>query len=168
MLIKKCGKILILIFLFFVNELRNVRLGLAVDDFNPLGNMSFSYSMWPVVLIAYNLPPWLCMKNLYFMLTLLILGHQAPGKDMNVFLHSLIDELKDLWVLGVETRDAVDNSAFTLCAALLCTSNDFPARSSLSAWSGQGYKTCLTCNEDTLSLCVRGKNVYFGHRRFCQ
>ena len=72
-------------FLEFVNESRNVQLGLAVDDFNLFGNMSLFYSVWPVVLTAYNLPPWLCIKNSYFMLTLLILGPQAPSKDMNVF-----------------------------------------------------------------------------------
>ena len=64
----------------FANEPRNVRLGLVVDSFNLFGNMSLSYNMWPVVLTAYNLPPWLCKKDLYFMLTLLILGLQAPVK----------------------------------------------------------------------------------------
>ena len=59
-------------FLAFANEPRNVKFGLAANSFNPFGNMSLSYSMWPVVLTAYNLPPWLCMKDSYFMLTLLI------------------------------------------------------------------------------------------------
>ncbi|KAL5583461.1 hypothetical protein UlMin_015903 [Ulmus minor] len=51
-------------------------------------------------------------------------------------------------------------------AALLWTVNDFPARSSLSGWSVQGYKACPTCNEDTPSMRVIGKTSYFGHRRF--
>ena len=51
-------------------------------------------------------------------------------------------------------------------AALLWTVNDFPARSSLSGWSGQGYKACPTCNEDTTSIRVIGKTSYVGHRRF--
>ena len=46
----------------FAAEPRNVRLGLATDGFNPFGNMSNSYSMWPVILVPYNLPPWKCMK----------------------------------------------------------------------------------------------------------
>ncbi|GFS41572.1 hypothetical protein Acr_00g0075170 [Actinidia rufa] len=50
----------------------NVRLGLAVDGFNPFGNMSNSYSMWPVILVPYNLPPWLAMKDSFFILTLLV------------------------------------------------------------------------------------------------
>ena len=47
----------------FENEPRNVQLGLVVNGFNPFGNMSLSYSMWLMVLTAYNLPPWLCMKD---------------------------------------------------------------------------------------------------------
>ncbi|GJS24300.1 retrotransposon gag domain, retroviral aspartyl protease [Tanacetum coccineum] len=38
--------------------------------------------------------------------------------------------------------------------------------SSLSGWSGQGYKACPTCNEYIPSMRVLGKIVYVGHRRF--
>ena len=76
----------------FSSEPRNVRFDLAVDGFNPFGNMSLSYSMWPVVLTTYNLPPWVCMKESSFMLTLLIPGPNSPGKDMDVFLRSVVDE----------------------------------------------------------------------------
>ncbi|GJW10121.1 hypothetical protein Tco_1575948 [Tanacetum coccineum] len=55
-------------YLDFAAEPRNVRLGLAADGFNPFGNLSQSYSMWPVILTTYNLPPWLCMKESSFML----------------------------------------------------------------------------------------------------
>ncbi|GKE49533.1 reverse transcriptase domain-containing protein [Tanacetum coccineum] len=33
----------------FAAELRNVRLGLSADGFNPFGNLSQSYSMWPII-----------------------------------------------------------------------------------------------------------------------
>nr|GEW58163.1 hypothetical protein [Tanacetum cinerariifolium] len=46
------------------------------------------------------------------------------------------------------------------------TINDFPARSSLSGWSGQDYKACRTCNKDTPFVRVLGKTSYVGHRRF--
>ncbi|KAL5542684.1 hypothetical protein UlMin_010394 [Ulmus minor] len=151
----------------FAGDVRNVRLGLAADGFNPFGNMSLSYSMWPVVLTTYNLPPWICMKAEYLMLSLLIPGPQSPGKDMDVFLRPLIDELKELWVHGLDTRDAAyENGVFRMRAALLWTVNDFLARSSLSGWSGQGYRAYPTCNEDTSSMRVIGKTAYFGHRRF--
>ena len=84
----------------FSNDVRNVRLGLATDGFNPFGNMSLSYSMWPIVLTTYNLPPWICMKPEYLMLTFLIPGPQSLRKNMDVFLRPLIDELNELWVNG--------------------------------------------------------------------
>ncbi|KAL5563029.1 hypothetical protein UlMin_032776 [Ulmus minor] len=107
------------------------------------------------------------MKPEYLMLSLLIPGPQSPGKDMDVFLWPLIEELKELWENGIDTRDAGnDRKVFKMRAALLWTVNDFLARSSLSGWSGQGYKACPTCNEDTPSMRVIGKTAYFGHRRF--
>ena len=39
----------------FSVEPRHVRLELAIDGFNPFANMSTSYSMWPVLLMPYNL-----------------------------------------------------------------------------------------------------------------
>jgi hypothetical protein len=42
-------------------DARNLRLGLTTDGFNPFGNMNNSYSMWPVFVVTYNMPPWVCM-----------------------------------------------------------------------------------------------------------
>jgi hypothetical protein len=47
---------------WFALDPRNVRLGLASDGFNPFGMLNVSYSCWPVILIPYNLLPWLCLK----------------------------------------------------------------------------------------------------------
>ncbi|GKD43116.1 hypothetical protein Tco_1267761 [Tanacetum coccineum] len=139
----------------FAAEPRNVRLELAADGFNPFGNLSQSYSMWPVILTTYNLPPWLCMKESSFMLTLLIPGPKSPGKDIDVYLRPLIDDLKVLWAKpGVETIDVATGLKFNMRAMFLWTINDFPARSSLFGWSGQGYKACPTCNEDTLLASI--------------
>ena len=150
----------------FAAEPRNVRLGLATDGFNPFGNMSNSYSMWPVILVPYNLPPWKCMKSQSLMLSLLIPGPSSPGKDIDVFLRPLVDELKELWVNGVETRDAYNSTLFTMRAAILWTINDYPAYAMMSGWSTKGYKACPTCNEETSSVGIRSKISYIGHRRF--
>ena len=90
----------------FANDPRNVRLGFASDGFNLFGNMSNSYSMWPVIIMPYNLPPWKTMKEPFLMLSLLIPGPQALGKDIDVYLRPLVDELKELWENGVDTYDA--------------------------------------------------------------
>ncbi|GJT52737.1 hypothetical protein Tco_0978894 [Tanacetum coccineum] len=84
-------------YLDFEKEPRNVRLGLVADGFNPFGNLSQAYSIWPVILTTYNLPPWLCMKESSFMLTLVIPGPKSPGKDIDVYLRHLIEDLKVLW-----------------------------------------------------------------------
>nr|GEZ86401.1 hypothetical protein [Tanacetum cinerariifolium] len=56
------------------------------------------------------------------------------------------------WTLkGVETIGVAIGQKFNMRAIVLWTINDFSARSSLSGWSRQGYKACLTCNEDTPS-----------------
>ena len=81
----------------FSKDPRNVRLGLASDGFNPFKSMSSTHSTWPVILIPYNLPPWMCMKQPYLMLSLLIPGPHAPGNDIDVYLQPLIKEFKELW-----------------------------------------------------------------------
>uniref|UniRef100_M1BNA0 TNP2, partial n=1 Tax=Solanum tuberosum TaxID=4113 RepID=M1BNA0_SOLTU len=112
---------------WFSQEPRNIRLGLVTDGFNPFSNMSTSYSMWPIILVPYNLPPWKCFKDPFMIMSLLIPGPQAPGKDIDVYLHPLIDELKDLWNDGVETFDASTGKCFKMHAVVLWTINDFPA-----------------------------------------
>jgi len=138
----------------FAVDSRNVRLGLASDGFNPFGKMSNSYSVWPVVLILYNLPPWRCLKDPYFILSTLIPGPRVPGNDIDVYLQPLIDELKELWEIGVETYDALMKETFQLYALILWTINDFSAYENLSGWSTKGKFACPCCNEDTWSLSL--------------
>ena len=96
-----------------------MRLGLASDGFNPFGNMSNAYSMWPVILVAYNLPPWKCMKEPFMMMSLLIPGPQSPGREIDVFLRPLIEELKELWFDGVSTFDFSTSQFFQMRGVLL-------------------------------------------------
>ena len=70
----------------FSFEPRNVRLGLAADGFNPFSNMCTTYSTWPVMLVQYNLSPWICIKRAYFTLSLLIPGPTSLGNDIDVYL----------------------------------------------------------------------------------
>jgi len=67
----------------FGKEARNLRLGLASDGMNPYGNLSTQHSSWLVLLVFYNLPPWLCMKQKYMMLSMMISGPRQPGKAFN-------------------------------------------------------------------------------------
>lgn len=147
---------------------RNVRLGLATDGFNPFRTMSTKYSCWPVILIPYNLPPWVCMKRSSFILSLLIPGPNSPSVNIDVYLQPLIEELVQLWDLGLDTYDASVGENFRMRAALLWTINDFPAYGDLSGWSTKGPLSCPCCNYDTRSRWLKygGKYCFMGHRRF--
>jgi hypothetical protein len=46
----------------FASNARNVRFGLVTYGFDPLGTNSTPYSCWPIFVVSYNLPPYLCMK----------------------------------------------------------------------------------------------------------
>jgi len=107
----------------FASNPQNIRLRLASDGFIPFLVMSSTYSTWPVLLIPYNLPPWLCMKQSSIILSMITLGEKAPGMDIDVYLQPLIKELVQLWY-GVDAYDAYTNMRFTLRAALHSTRND--------------------------------------------
>ena len=153
---------------WFAEDPRNVRLGLASDGFNPFGMLNVSYSCWPVILIPYNLPPWLCLKQSYWMLSMMIPGARSPGVSIDVYLQPLIDELKVLWEEGVKAWDAKERKDFDLHAILLWTINDFPAYAMLSGWSMKGKFACPYCHTeiDYLWLKHGKKHCYMGHHRF--
>ena len=144
----------------------NLRLGLATDGFNPFSNMSRRYSCWPVMLVTYNLPTWLCMKKENIMLALLISGPRQPGNDIDVYLQPLIEDLQHLWK-GVQAYDIVSKTYFNLRAILMWTINDFPAYGNLAAGcTTKGKYTCPICEDNTRSLWLKNgkKYSYMGHR----
>ena len=153
----------------FASDPRSVRLGLASDGFNPFRTMSTSHSTWPVLLIPYNLPPWICMKRQSFILSSIIPGEKAPGNDIDVYLKPLIKELQSLWK-GVDAYDAFSKEHFKLKASLLWTINDFPAYANLSGWSTKGRVACPLCANSTHSRWLKhGKKFcYMGHRRWLE
>jgi hypothetical protein len=149
----------------FAKDARNIRLGVATDGFNPFSEKNSKYSMWPVFVIPYNLPPWSCMRESNFMMALLIPGPTCPGKDFDVFLEPLIEDLLDLWK-GVPTYDAITRKEFNLRAAVLWCIHDYPALSTLSGRTTKGYFACIHCDKHPLSYRLRSKLGYFGHYRF--
>ena len=141
----------------FALKPRNVRLGLATDEFNPFGNMNYNYNIWPVILIPYNLPPWLVMKEPYFMLSLLILGPHQPRDEIDIYLKPLVDELNELWEEGVETNDAYSKEPFQMRATLLWTIHDYPGFGNMARWRKKGYHSCYTCNDEPYSKALESK-----------
>ncbi|KAL6586845.1 hypothetical protein OROMI_001833 [Orobanche minor] len=153
----------------FAADARNIRLGICSDGFTPFGPAAKSYSCWPVIVTVYNLPPWLCMTDPYMYLSLFIPGPFSPGKNIDVYLRPLIDELNVLWNVGVETWDANKSQNFNMRAAVMWTINDFPAYGMMSGWSTHGRLACPYCMEDTNAFRLENskKQCWFDcHRRF--
>ncbi|XP_028193232.1 uncharacterized protein LOC114378827 [Glycine soja] len=135
---------------------------------NPFGTLTTNHSSWPVLLFIYNLPPWLCMKRKYVMLSMMIASPRQPGNDIDVYLRPLIDDLRKLWDEGVDVWDANLQHAFKLRAMVFCTINDFPAYGNLSGYSVKGHHACPICEQNTSFRQLKHgkKTVYTRHRRF--
>jgi hypothetical protein len=101
------------------------KFGLSTDGFNPFEEQSSSHSTWPMTLCIYNLPPWLCMKQKFIMMPVLIQGLKQPGNDIDVYLRPLVDKLLQPWAKpGVRLWDENKQEEFDLRALLFITIND--------------------------------------------
>jgi hypothetical protein len=98
-------------------------------------------------------------------MSLLIHGPSCPGKDFDLYLEPLVEEMLELWT-GVSTYGAVSGKKFDPDAAGLWCIHDYPALSTLSGRTTKGYYACIHCDKNPLSRALRGKIGYIGHRHF--
>jgi Transposase family tnp2 len=116
----------------FADEPRNVRMGLAIDGVNPYKQRRKPNSIWPVLLINQNIPPWLAMKKGHVMLLAIIPGPEAC-KNPDVYLAPAIEELVALWEEGVDgvdvTRSNEEGRHFKLRAMITHVTTDGPGKS---------------------------------------
>ncbi|KAK1669200.1 hypothetical protein QYE76_057359 [Lolium multiflorum] len=126
---------------------------------------NFDSSIWPIILIPYNFPPWICMKETNFILSVIVPGRRSPGKDIDVYLQLVIDELQELWHHGVLVYDSHFGKKFRVYAALLWTISDWLGRGILS---GESIVACSPCLLGTCSRRLKHghKACFLGHRRF--
>jgi hypothetical protein len=94
-----------------------------VDGFQPYTFDSTVYSWWPVFVMPYNLPPNKCLKEWFIFLALVISGSKELKKKMNIFLYSLMEELKELWQ-GVDLYDSRMKCQFNSRVAYLWSIHD--------------------------------------------
>ncbi|KAL2619988.1 hypothetical protein R1flu_000193 [Riccia fluitans] len=150
---------------------RAVRLDIAIDGFSPLGLSRKSYSIWPMMLINYNIPPWLAIKKGHMMLSLIIPGPKNLA-TMDVYLEPLVEELKLLWD-GVCAYDAVarcphDDRWFTLHAICMWTIHDSPGLGFISGLVVSGTRGCPTCGDQLQAQYSTslGSTYYLGHEKY--
>jgi hypothetical protein len=155
----------------FGDDARNVHFALAADGMNPFKQTRSSWSTWPVTLLNYNLPPWLCTKKFFILLGLLIPGKQSvTSEHLDVYLEPLVEELLQLWE-GVPAYDVskdAEHREFNLRGMLLWTIHDYPGYGTVGGFAHQGYAGCPYCGsglgaEHSVEL---GKQTYGGTRRW--
>jgi len=149
-------------------DARNVRIAMATDGFNPFGYGKAQYSCWPVFVIPLNLPPALCMKEENIFLSLVIPGPEHPGKNMNVFMRPLIDEIKAAWP-GVLTYDSFSKRNFNMSVSYHTSIHDYPGLGMFSGWSTHGGLACIDCMADVDNTWLpngRKFSWFDCHRRF--
>ncbi len=119
----------------FERDPRHVRLGLASDGVSPhsLGGKGRPTSVWPVVVMNYNLPPWLFMKKGFLLLSLII-PRPSKVKNIDTYLALVVDELKTMWD-GVWAYDGRKTTGgiprvFKLKAICMWTMHDYPGKKS--------------------------------------
>jgi hypothetical protein len=74
-------------------ESRNIRFALSTNGMNPFSENRTVHSTWPVILVMYNIPTWLCHKRKYLMLSILIQGPKQADIDIDVFLEPLMEDM---------------------------------------------------------------------------
>ena len=145
---------------------RNVRMALVTDGFNPNSDKRGTYSIWPILLMNYNIAPWLTTKNYFIMLTVLIPGPKSVTADhFDIFIEPLIEELLELWNYGVYCIDVArykQSSNFVLKAMVIWTIGDFPAYGMLAGCTTNGFVGCPVCGEGFRSRRskVLHKNIF--------
>jgi hypothetical protein len=82
-------------YLEFVKDSRNIRIAMSTYDINPFMNNG-THSTCLTMLMIFNLPPWLCNKRKYNMLSGLIPGPHQPGNGIDTYFMHLVEDLKVL------------------------------------------------------------------------
>jgi hypothetical protein len=98
--------------------------------------------------MPYNLPPNNSLKQGLVFLALVILGPKEPRKQMNIFLHPLMEGMKELWQ-GVDAYESHLKCRFNLRAAYLWLIYDYFAYRKFVGWCVHGQLNCPICMNDT-------------------
>jgi hypothetical protein len=77
----------------FKDEVQSLQLSISMDGVNSYSLQNINYSIWLVVVINKNIPPWFSMRNEHLMLALIV-PVRRQVKRMDVYLQPLINEFK--------------------------------------------------------------------------
>jgi hypothetical protein len=131
---------------------------------NQFGENRTVHSTWPVILVMYNIPTWLCHKRKYLMLSILIQGPKQDGIDTDVFLQPLMKDMAKLWNEVVRMWGQYQQEYFTLKAMIFVCIHDAPGGFTLLGQT-KGKSRCHVCVDGTASVYLPSsiKLVFMRH-----
>jgi hypothetical protein len=124
---------------------------LSTDGMNPFGENRTVHSTWPVILMMYNIPTWLCHKRKFLMLSIFIQGPKQADIDIDVFLEPLMEDMSKLWNEGVRIWDQCQQEYFTLKSIIFVCFHDAPGGFTVSGQT-KGKSGCHVCVDGTASV----------------
>jgi hypothetical protein len=144
-----------------------IPLGLFTDGLNPNRNQLISYSMWPILLTWWSLPP-----QFRTLLGPMFLYGIIPGQDnrmepksLEPYMELLVDE-----ILSLEGKDFFHsylNAPIPVKVRLVYFYCDIPAYSKLLHLMGQqALRSCPYCDSEAVYCNHLNKPVHLGNRRF--
>ncbi len=142
-----------------------------LDGVNPFGNQSTTWSTWLILILNYNLPPWMTTKKFFLMLALLIPEKKSVKIcNIDVYMVPLLIKLQLLWS-GVDAWDItrlVGQQSFKMHGILMWAICDLLVYGLFLGQVTKGYKGCMACGPNTCSchsqkLC---KTTYVDHHRW--
>ncbi|KAL0394602.1 UNVERIFIED_CONTAM: hypothetical protein Slati_4426400 [Sesamum latifolium] len=102
----------------------------------------------------------MCISSEYMFLSMVILGPSNPKHLIDVYLEPLIEELQNLWHVGVLTRDSVKDEKFMMRTVLMWTVNELPTYGMAFGWKSVGAMGCPVCMKDTHAFYLQnGRNA---------
>ena len=138
----------------YFSDPRDIALGISLDGVTYFSHRQ--HSIWPVILINYNLPPKVCTCR-----DRILCYGVIPGtmKNLDSYLIPLQDELKDL-AKGVLTLDLWNEELFWQHVYLILGFGDYPGILKLTRMKGHNrLHPCQFCK--ILGVHPEGGKVYY-------
>ena len=138
----------------YFSDPRDVALGISLDGVTYFSRRQ--HSVWPVILVNYNLPPRVRTRR-----ERIICYGVIPGtvKNLDSYLVPLQDELREL-ARGASTLDPWAEELFWLHVYLILGFGDYPGISKLTRMKGHnGLHPCQFC--EIIGIRAEGGKVYY-------
>lgn len=122
-----------------------IHLGIFADGFQPFDGVN--HTLFAVILICFNLPPEVRMREENLHILTLIDGPKEPNAKFQQYLKPIVDELLEFWEEGWHLHHAIAGTKILFKGACVCCLQDGRASKACSMQAEAGhYHGCRICS----------------------